>query len=53
MKLFLCLLYAFLGIGYMYLGKKDDDNIALACSLIWMFSSGGSFCKWLLDLAVK
>lgn len=53
MKLFLCLLFALNGIGYMYLGKNDDNNIALVCSLIWMFSSGVSFCNWMLDLAVK
>ena len=43
MKLFLCLLFAFNGIIFMYLGKKDDNNIELVCSLIWALSSGVSF----------
>lgn len=53
MNLFLCLLFAFNGIGYIWRGKKDDNIIMLVCSLIWMFASGISFCNWLLDLAAK
>ena len=53
MKLFLFLLYAFLGVGYMYRGMKGDDKYYAYLSLIWMFSSGASFYKWVLDLTVK
>lgn len=37
MKLFLFLLYAFLGVGYMYRGMKGDDKYYAYLSLIWMF----------------
>lgn len=53
MKLFMCILFACVAIGCMVLGYGCGNKVYLACSLIWMFSSGICFANWLYNLIMK
>lgn len=53
MNIFMCILSAFIAIGYMFLQKYDNNHVAKAAGLMWAFSSGAWFCKWIMELATK
>ena len=53
MNIFMCILSAFVAIGYIFLQKYDNDYVAKAAGFMWAFSSGAWFYKWIMELVVK